>query len=186
MAAGHPKGELYFIAVVPPPPVFEEALEVKHRFSREYGTKAALKSPPHITLHMPFRMKEEREDELIRKLRGSLEGVSPFRLELDGFGAFPPRVIYIHANLSEELRELYHRVRRRMQQFLHTDASDWKNRGFTPHLTVAFRDLKKARFKEAWEKYGGKPFDASWEVTGIHLLRHNGKNWDVLKEISFY
>ena len=55
----------YFLAVVPPPPVYEEALAFKNYFKDHYASKAALRSPPHITLHMPFEWKLRKETQLI-------------------------------------------------------------------------------------------------------------------------
>jgi len=183
MATGHPKGELYFIAVVPPSPVREEAWAVKEELSEKYRTKAALKSPPHITLHMPFRMKEEKEENLITSLTQAVYPAESFDLELKGFGAFPPGVIYLEVPASTPLTGLFHMIRKSMQRFLHSANADWKNRGFTPHLTVAFRDLKKSDFREAWKEYRNRSFEACWEVDAVMLLKHTGKHWEEYREI---
>jgi hypothetical protein len=45
---------LYFIAHVPEEPVFADLMALKTAVRDLYGSKAALRSPPHITLHMPF------------------------------------------------------------------------------------------------------------------------------------
>ena len=55
------KQKLYFIAIVPPSPIYDEALEQKEYFKAKYNSKASLNSPPHITLHMPFRWSEKEE-----------------------------------------------------------------------------------------------------------------------------
>ncbi len=182
MKPSHPAGELYFIALVPPEPVFSEALAVKQEMAEKYGTKAALNSPPHITLHMPFRMKEAKEELLTGKLKEVVEGVESFEIHLDGYGAFEPRVIYIDVKKTESLSGLYHKVRKTMQRFLHMDNADWKNRGFHPHLTVAFRDLKKPLFKAAWNEFRDKVFSGSWKAGQVMLLKHNGSNWEIYRE----
>lgn len=183
MGSGKPEKTLYFIALVPPQPVYQRAWEIKEKMAADYDTKAALKSPPHITLHMPFRMKREQEGDLKKLLSGKLNQVLPFGIELDGFGAFVPRVIYIDVRQTEELHGLFNVVRRTMQGFLHSDQADWKNRGFTPHLTVAFRDLKRARFSEAWAEFRDKIFSASWTVSEVTILRHTGKRWEPLEAL---
>ena len=68
MAIKVEKRKLYFIAIIPPSPVYEEALELKKYFKEQYGSKAALNSPPHITLHMPFLWNEEKEKKLTERL----------------------------------------------------------------------------------------------------------------------
>ena len=54
----------FFIAIIPPEPVYTEALNWKHFFAEHYQSKAALKSPPHNTLHMPFVWKKRNQQEL--------------------------------------------------------------------------------------------------------------------------
>ncbi len=86
---------LYFIALVLPPPLDEEVTRLKEHFRDHYNSKAALRSPPHITLHMPFKWKEKREQELISALQKFCTGRKSFEVELKNFGCFPPRVIFI-------------------------------------------------------------------------------------------
>src|SRR5262245_8445063 len=100
MASG---SEQYFIALIPPSPVYDEALALKNLFNENFQTKAALKSPPHITLHMPFEWKVAKEGLLIGSIERLSAGLSPVRVVLEGFGCFPPRVIFIHVVSSEAL-----------------------------------------------------------------------------------
>ena len=51
----------YFIALVPPEPLLSEIQRVKQQIFDDYGTKGALRSPGHITLHMPFSWEEEKK-----------------------------------------------------------------------------------------------------------------------------
>ena len=44
-------------------------------------------------------------------------------------------------------------------------------RGFHPHATVAFRDLKKNKFEEVWKTFKEKKFDAQFEYTSFSLLK---------------
>ena len=46
--------KIFFIALLPPLKVQKYATKVKEHFAQQYNTKAALKSPPHITLQPPF------------------------------------------------------------------------------------------------------------------------------------
>ncbi len=71
-----------------------------------------------------------------------------------------------------------------MKNELQVDNADYKNRGYTPHLTLAFRDLKKASFNEAWEEFQDKEYKAGWDVNTVTLLKHNGKEWDPLHEMT--
>ncbi|UII27995.1 RNA 2',3'-cyclic phosphodiesterase [Fulvivirga maritima] len=170
---------LYFIALIPPSPIKEDAQQWKEYFSDNYNSKAALKSPPHITLHMPFKWKEEKENRIIEALEQLASTSQKFELEMDGFGAFEPRVIYMALNKPEGLSLLYKNLQSVMKRELNIFNADYKNRGYHPHLTVAFRDLKKAKFMEAWPEFKDKKYNANFQVSDFHLLKHNGKHWDV-------
>ncbi|MEJ2006201.1 MAG: 2'-5' RNA ligase family protein [Cyclobacteriaceae bacterium] len=175
---------LYFIAVVPPEPEREELLLLKKIFSEEYDTKAALRSPPHITLHMPFRFRRDREESLSLTLEKFFSQFSTFTVCLKGFGAFPPRVIYADVEENEFLQILQSELKVIMKTAFNIFNADYKERPFRPHMTLAFRDLKKPMFLKAWNKYREENIEMCWEVTHIALLRHTGKKWEILKEME--
>jgi 2'-5' RNA ligase len=175
------KPKQYFLAIVPPSPVFEKALELKNYFKEKYHSKASLNSPPHITLHMPFRWKEEREDELITKLEEF--GLASFPLQLLNFNSFPPRVIFIDVVPNECLPALQKKLLRYCKKELNLFNADYKDQPFHPHLTLAFRDLKKSTFGEAWNEFSSKPFEATFVVDRFVLLKHNGRVWESFRDI---
>src|SRR5882672_7021636 len=88
----NPSRERYFVAIVPPTPLLEEINEMKFFVEANYDSRAALRSPPHITMHMPFEWKPAKEQELIRQLDRFASACEPVSIDLDGFGSFPPRV----------------------------------------------------------------------------------------------
>lgn len=159
---------------------------MKEHMAEIYNSHAALRSPPHITLHMPFRWNPQKEMTLIGKVQEALDTIDSFLLELDGFDVFEPRVIYIHVKRSDSLHKLYDIVRKAMQATLHSDNAGYKNRGFTPHMTVAFRDLRKAAYHEAWAEFSHKKFAASWMVESVVLLKHTGSHWEPFYTLPFY
>lgn len=173
----------YFIAVIPPSPVFEEALELKNYFKERYNSKASLNSPPHITLHMPFRWKEEKEHELSETLRMFKAGLQPFKLQLLNFNSFPPRVIFVDIVPNESLHALQKKLLRFCKRELNLFNADYKDQPFHPHLTLAFRDLKKSMFSEAWQEFENKPYTAEFLVDRFALLKHNGREWKRFDDI---
>ncbi|WP_268122633.1 2'-5' RNA ligase family protein [Roseivirga pacifica] len=170
----------YFLAIIPPSPLAEEVVGVKKLFAEKYNSKAALRSPAHLTLHMPFLWKERNEEKLIQKLEQAVDFES-FQLKLNGFGAFPPRTIFIKNEYSEVLmsleKELTAFTKRELKLLNSTH-----NRGFHPHITVAFRDLKPDQFTLAWQAFEHRPFDAEFAVNSFWLLKHDGKVWQAHKE----
>ena len=176
--------KLYFIAIVPPAPVYDETLKLKQYFREKYNTKAALNSPPHITLHMPFQWKTQKEDKLIQKLQGFVKTQAPIKVCLDNFGAFPPRVIFINVARSEVLEQLEKNVQRFCKKELNLFNARYREEAFRPHVTLAFRDLKKSVYKQAWEEFYSKEYKAEFMADKISLLKHNGKAWEVYKDFN--
>jgi 2'-5' RNA ligase len=172
----------YFVAVIPPDPVFEEALALKEYFREKYNSKAALNSPPHITLHMPFFWKEKKEEKLLSALQRFASQFTPIKVCLDNFSSFPPRVILINVTESDALDELQKSLHRFFKRELDIFNANYKERPYHPHLTLAFRDLRKEQFNLAWEEFSGREYKADFIADKIALLKHNGKSWDVLKE----
>ena len=176
------RGALYFIAIIPPPPIFGEALGLKNHFKEKYQSKASLNSPPHITLHMPFQWKEDKEDELIGTFEKLTPAVKPFNLKLSGFGSFPPRVLFIDVDKNDSLVNLHQSIHQQCKRELNVFNANYKDKAFHPHLTLAFRDLKKPMYAKAWEEFEHKDFNTEFSVNKFALLKHNGKVWEVYRE----
>lgn len=184
MTATHSGVNKYFIAIIPPAPIFEEADKLKHYFKDHYNSKASLNSPPHITLHMPFEWKAEKEKLLIEKLDGYLKNIQKPVVAIHGFDCFKPGVIFLKIEKTDELtlfqKDLERFCRRTFQLF----NAQYRNLPFRPHLTLAFRDLKKSVFEKAWGEFSEKEFSKEFLADRIALLKHNGKIWEVFKEFS--
>jgi 2'-5' RNA ligase len=185
MSAREEKLKQYFIALVPPSPLYDDAWRLKNYFRAQYNSKASLNSPPHITLHMPFRWKEAKECELVDALQVFSRGREAFKIHLHNFSAFPPRVIFIDIVQNDSLTQLYRELHRFCKRELNLFNAAYKDQRFHPHLTLAFRDLKKPLFFKAWEEFQARTFSAHFNVEKFMLLKHNGKIWEIFKEFYF-
>ena len=178
------EANLYFIAIIPPEPILGECQRHKDYFFEKYNSKASLNSPPHVTLHMPFKLKEAKEGQLIDIMREALSHQSSFVLRLDGYDHFHQRVIYVRVDDSEPLTGLFLEIRKMMKLNFNIFNADYKNRGFNPHITLAFRDLKRESFKEAWPEFEKSVYKKSFEVQSLALLKHDGSQWQLLSEFQ--
>lgn len=178
------KTKLYFIAIVPPSPVYDYAQDLKNYFRDHYQSKASLNSPPHITLHMPFRWKEKKEHELTEALQRFTADFKPFTLELKNFSCFSPKVIFIDVNKNQFLSDLQQKLHRFSKREFNIFNADYKEQPFYPHITLAFRDLKKPNFAKAWEEFKDKEYSASFLVENIALLKHDSKVWKVFEKFD--
>ena len=175
---------MYYIAIVAPEEIDQEVLKWKNYFKDHFECSVALKSSAHITLIPPFWMQEDLENELINSLTDFSITKNKFEIALNDFAAFKPKVIFVDVVKSEILNSLY-------QSFAEFIFSQNKfpikeeDQPFYPHVTLATRDLYKKAFQEAWEIFSTKKYEALWIVSGISLLRHNKKNWDVVFTSQF-
>lgn len=181
-AAYKPMQKKYFIAIVLEGDLFEKAESIKHELYKKFGLKGALRSPSHVTLHRPFSWKEEKENSLISTLK-NFKFQKPFDVELNGFNCFEPRVIYIDTVKNENLYFLHAQLTQFVAKNLKllNEAEDM--RGFHPHVTVAFRDLKKNLFYTLWEEFKTKEFSGKMQISSISLLKLN-KTWEELEKFD--
>lgn len=180
-----PGVQLYFIAIIPPLPIYDEAQSMKEYFRDKYQSKASLNSPPHITLHMPFQWKEKKEEKLIDELTRFSLTCKSFILSLNNYSCFEPRVIFIDVKYSEELAEMQKQLHAFCKRNLNVFNDRHLGQPYHPHLTLAFRDLKKDKFDIAWEELKSKTYARDFSVNEIFLLKHPGKRWEVLKKFTF-
>jgi 2'-5' RNA ligase len=175
---------LYFIALVPPEPFRQQAWEMKEHFREEYQSKASMNSPPHITLHPPFKLKQEgAEEKLEQALQELASGFKPFEARLKNYGGFKPRVIFIDVEKEPAMEKLQKAVVERVMPYAEAEKKRAEP-AFHPHMTLAFRDLSKDNFHRAWKEYESKELSYSWEVSQFVLLKHNGKHWEEHRQFS--
>ncbi|MBH8555188.1 2'-5' RNA ligase family protein [Nostocaceae cyanobacterium CENA357] len=175
----------FFIALLPPRHIQEYASEVKQYFADNYGSRAAQKSPPHITLQPPFEWADADLPLLEASLKEFAINQQSVPITLSGYAAFAPRVIYINVIRSEELLNLQANLMAHTESKLSIFDRVSQTRPFAPHLTVAFRDLTRQNFKAAWPEFANRQLHFEFLADNLTLLLHDGKRWNVKSEFGF-
>ncbi|MEO0455249.1 MAG: 2'-5' RNA ligase family protein [Cyanobacteria bacterium P01_A01_bin.114] len=174
----------FFIALVPPQPIQDYANQVKQYFAQRYNSRKALNSPPHITLQPPFDWPVARLPEICEGMALFAETQPDFGVAIAGFAAFPPQVIYMNVVHSAELAA----TKLALMDFMETRFGilnlKERNRPFKPHLTVAFRDLKPATFRQAWPEFQDKAVYFQFMARYLTLLQHNGQRWIIQSQYA--
>lgn len=129
---------------------------------------------------MPFVWKEAKEDRLIKGLAEFCQTQPSFTLYTKGFSCFPPRVIFIAIEQNEDLASLQRQLVRFCRLEFNLLNANYREQPFHPHMTIAFRDLKKDKFEEAWREFENKHLYLEFSVATLALLKHNGHEWNVL------
>jgi 2'-5' RNA ligase len=175
---------LFFIALLPPQDIQDYVTGIKQHFADTYNSKAALKSPPHITLQPPFEWDISRLPDLEKCLINFANEHSSIPVILSGFSAFVPRVIYVDVIKTPELLSLQKDLMDSVEASLGIVDSVSKKRQFAPHMTVGFKDLSKQNFKAAWLEFEDQELHFEFTATYLTLLIHDGKRWQINSEFS--
>ena len=174
----------FFIALLPPQPIQDYANEIKQYFAEHYASRAAQKSPPHITLQAPFEWSMDEIDTLKQSLSEFAIAQTPIPISLSGFSAFVPRVIYINVLRTAALIDLHQALLTHMEAALGITDPKAKQRPFAPHMTVAFRDLSKQNFHAAWPEFQHRSLEFEFVASHLTLLLHDGHRWNAYADFS--
>ena len=174
----------YFLALIPPGDILEKANEIKIGLRDQFGVKYALKSPPHITVKMPFSYNEAKVHQLVASLQEYLKDQKPFEVKIVGVGRFGTRVVYLAVQKSEALMQLQQEVSKFCRTKLHL-TEELSDRNYHPHMTVAFKDIKASRFVEIFDFVSNRGFFTEFSTGGIILLRRTDGMWNLQTHIPF-
>ena len=174
---------LFFIALLPDEEIRAEVTGFKTYAAEYFSSSRALRSPPHITLIPPFRWPEDKEEELCKALAAFASEEHPFSQGLVGFDCFSPRVIFVSVERTFELKSL----QERLEQYLLAKLGLENNsrHDFNPHMTVAFKDLRRRIFPKAWAYFSEQEYKRRFQADAIHLLKHNGQRWELSYTFNF-
>jgi 2'-5' RNA ligase len=170
--------ELYFIALIPPEPLREQIQDLKLEVAEQFDTSHSLNAPPHITLISPFRVSYDKVSSLQSLLEVYAQGHSPFQVQLKDFATFPPRVIFIDVKISETLQQFQQKLEL-MIRADHDFGYNYQERPFHPHVTLAFKDLSKENFYNAWDEFKDRDIEEDFTADQFYLLKYNGEVWEV-------
>jgi len=176
--------KMYFLAILTPQEVNVKVLEWKHYMREHFGCVVALRSPAHITLIPPFWMNEEMEPTLIADVESFSAEQKQFKIELQDFDAFRPKVIFLHVKPSESLTRLQSDLERDLLS-KETYPIKKEERPFHPHVTIANRDLMRKDFPEAFKHFEKIAYKQTYMTAEIALLKHIAGEWKTVHQFPF-
>lgn len=165
-------------------------MSIQKTFAVAYQSRKALNSPPHITLQAPFAWPlsslalNPPIEALTQGLGEWANDRTAVPIQLSGFGAFAPRVIYIKVQQTPELLNLYTQLQTYCAQVWSIQDTRVQSRPFVPHMTVAFRDLTRPNFHASWSIFQDRQFDSQFIATDMALLKHNGQCWQIFDQVA--
>jgi 2'-5' RNA ligase len=173
--------QLYLIAIIPPNGIYEDAMEFKNDLATRFNCPYTLKVIPHITLiDVVIKLPQDEHSKLVDWFKSLHINQKFFKLKLDGFKSFngPHPVIYINPLANSELHTLQHNI---AWSFNISFPGMLSNKKFTPHMTVAYRDLTPDMYQVAWKEYETKKYSAEFEINTFQLLQYYSNKWNIIE-----
>ncbi len=165
---------MYYIAWVLEGEIACEIRAKQELACERFHSCKALRSPPHVTIVPPFYHPPDREEELSDVIMRWSIKVPGFDWELSDYSHFDKRVIYARIKGPEWLSEYRKKLFEELNILL-------PKRAFRPHVTVAFRDLKREQFTPAWRYFSSQKLRAVLRQNKVSLLRHTGSKWEIIR-----
>lgn len=175
---------LYLVAVLPPEPIFSQTWALKQEVHQLTGSRNAVRLPPHITLVPPLRQPDEFEARCTTALTEFAAAQPPFTVGLQDFAWFGNRTLFVHVHEAVAIKAFHAALTEWCAQ--HLPEVPRENRPFTPHLTLATRDLPVAQVPELRQLFGARSYAATFEVQHLTLFRHDGRQWQPRATIALH
>jgi 2'-5' RNA ligase len=175
--------EQAFVALMLPAELTARVNKVVQDLSDRYNTRVST-AGPHITLIPPFNVSESQLEHFKTDLKEFSASHAPVQVHLQGFSAFPKRVLFVDVYSPDELYSLKESLDNALPSSRHF--LPVPRLKFNPHVSVASKGVKERSFDAAWAELQSKPFEGSWTATELTLLLFKDqKRWVEAEKFSF-
>ncbi|MCZ4244850.1 2'-5' RNA ligase family protein [Pedobacter punctiformis] len=174
---------LFLVCIIPPVSIVEDIDLIRNDISAKYNVHESLKRPAHITLYNPVKLSSALQEQ---KFFDALERacfMNTFEQVLKNFSAFAPHTIYIDVEKNDEIMKLQGQIKKELKPLaLLPEKNNFK---FTPHLTIAFKDVKPETFESIMNEYQEKQFKRTFTINNFSVYKYMDKRWRPYKEFQF-
>jgi 2'-5' RNA ligase len=177
----------YLVAYLPDEAVAQQVWTFKHEVAALCGSVRGLKVLPHVTFIPPFEFPEAGEQKLTAQLSALISTFAIEPIAFDGFNYFKgpkSHTIYIAVAATALMNEHQEQLSIYARNKLHRDTRH-APRKFTPHMTIAYRDLDPEKFACAWPRFEHRTFSAGGSFDRLWLLKHYDGRWHPLEAFVF-
>jgi 2'-5' RNA ligase len=172
----------YLLVASPDDRVCAKIMAEKEYFSANYKIKGASKALPHITLANFFAW-DRMEDTFLRYLQRIGGDQNSFAVTLNNYSGLPSHTIFLCVQDPVQFEVLATKLRA-ISPYIKGNKLPPGQFITNPHMTIA-RRLHTIIYKEAMEEYSSKPFNESFKVTELVLLRRQHQ-YDQCKRVAVF
>lgn len=174
---------LFLVCLIPPVSIVEDIDVIRTDLSERFNVLESLKRPAHITLYNPVKISSGAAELSFFKALESASFANPFIQVIKNYHSFAPHTIYINVDQNEGIMQLQSQIKKALRPL-----NLWpqkENSKFTPHLTIAFKDVKPNVYAEIIDDLKDKKFKREFLVGSFSVYKHIDKKWRPYKEYPF-
>lgn len=158
----------YLLVLSPHEELRAQIQNIKKEFAEKYKAPQAVHTKPNVPL-LTFCSYEMTQERIVNRLGTIAMGITPFKIELNGFGSFPSHTIYVNVTTKVPIKELVKELK--PAQGLLTVSKDHKPHFIEEsHLTIC-RKLKPWQYEQSWLEYSHRHFSGRFIADSMVLLK---------------
>jgi 2'-5' RNA ligase len=158
----------YLLVLQPHEELRAQIQRIKKEFADKYKAPIALQTKPHIAL-LNFHAYQMTQERIVNRIGTIAMGVAPFKVEINGFGAFPSHTIYAAVTTKVAIKEVVRELKS-AQQLMTLNKDNKPHFIEESHLTIC-RKLKPWQFEQAWLEYSNRHFSGRFIADNMILLK---------------
>ena len=158
----------YLLVLNPHEELRNQMQSIKKEFAEKYKAPLALSTKPHITL-VNFLAYQMTQDRLLNRIGTIAMGITPFKVEVNGFGSLPSHTIYANVTTKVPIQQVVRELKSATQLM----TMNKENKPYfvdESHLTIC-RKLKPWQFEQGWLEYSHRHFTGRFIADSMILLK---------------
>ncbi len=161
----------YFIGVTLPEDLKGTIDGARGWMRTKWGNRSGMRTECHITLVPPFSCNISLSD-----MKMVLEGITvpKVNVHVRGWGSFGERTIFAHVERSSSLELLKKEIEKRLREASIRFRIDKR---FTPHITIANRDIKPENLVPSMEYLNEIKLDTTFTVDSFMIFSFMDWTW---------
>lgn len=174
---------LFLICLIPPASIVDDVDEIRNYIAEKFQVYESLKRPAHITLYGPIKIASRDTEERFFNALSTAVFSDPFTQVLYNFNSFLQHTFYLDVEQNIGIMNLQKQIKKALIPLKLDSQQD--NFKFTPHLTLAFKDVKPPVFESIINTFKDRKFKRTYTVSGFSVYKHMDKKWQPYKEFPF-
>lgn len=170
----------YILALQPHEDLCSRISTIRTKLAEKYKIALPANSQSHITL-AHFFAHDMVEEKIVQRLHNMTMSITPFKVELCDYGAYPSHSVYINIATRSTVQNLVKELKR-LKPLMQVPDHD-PHFITEPHL-VLLQKLKPMQFINIWMECEHTSFSGRFIADTIVLLKRSAYGYETVKQIQ--